>query len=76
MNGNTQDFLEYVKASNHSICLISIDFYGITTISSDLVQLIENSTAIKKIAIETFAIDNEVYLLTIKELYTIMVRHQ
>lgn len=57
VNGNTQDFLEYVKASNYSICLISIDFYGITTIRSDLVQLIENTPAIKKIAI-----DNEVYI--------------
>lgn len=57
VNGNTQDFLEYVEASDHSICLISIDFYGITKISSDLVQLIENTPAIKKIAIETIAIE-------------------
>ncbi|KAI7902999.1 uncharacterized protein BX663DRAFT_509158 [Cokeromyces recurvatus] len=68
VNGNTQDLLEYINSCDHDICLISIGFAGLTTRSSDLVNLIEKNPAIKKIAIETFAINNEVFIFDAQNL--------
>lgn len=68
VNGNTQDFLEYINSCDHDICLISIGFAGLTTRSVDLVNLIENNPAIKKIAIETFTLNNAVFIFDAQDL--------
>ncbi|KAI9257698.1 hypothetical protein BY458DRAFT_421394, partial [Sporodiniella umbellata] len=67
-NGNIQDLLEYVNTCDHDICLISIDFAGLTTRSDDLMKLIEGNPAIKKIAIETFAINSELFIFDAQNL--------
>ncbi|KAG1162802.1 hypothetical protein G6F37_001816 [Rhizopus arrhizus] len=64
VNGNTQDLLEYINSCDHDICLISIGFAGLTTRSIDLVNLIKDNPAIKKIAIE----NNEVFIFVAQNL--------
>jgi hypothetical protein len=49
VNGNTQDLLEYISSCDHDICLVSIDFAGLTTRSVDLVNLIENILPSRKL---------------------------
>lgn len=68
VNGNTQDLLEYINSCDHDICLISIGFAGLTTRSIDLVNLIENNPAIKIIAIETFTLNNEIFIFDAQDL--------
>lgn len=68
VNGNTQDLLEYINSCGHDICLILIGFSGLTTRNIDLVNLIEDNPAIKKIAIETFAMNNEVFIFDAQSL--------
>ncbi|CAO3693174.1 unnamed protein product [Rhizopus stolonifer] len=63
VTGNTQDMLIYLKSIKHNICSVSIDFAGLTTRTHDIIQLIENNPAIKKIAIETFTVANELFYL-------------
>lgn len=67
VNGNTQGLLEYINSCDNGICLISIGFSGLTT-SVDLVNLIENNPAIKKIAIETFTLNNEIFIFDAEDL--------
>lgn len=56
--------LTYLKSVKHDVCLVSIDFAGLTSRTHDIIQLIENNPAIKKIAIETFNVANELYLFS------------
>ncbi|KAG1534264.1 hypothetical protein G6F49_013390 [Rhizopus delemar] len=62
IRGNSQDMLEYLSSVDHDICLTSIDFAGLTSRTNDIIQLVEDNPSIKKIAIDTFAISNEVFL--------------
>ncbi|KAG2228722.1 hypothetical protein INT48_007455, partial [Thamnidium elegans] len=62
IRGNSQDMLEYLGSVDHDICLISIDFAGLTSRANDIIQLIEDNPSIKKIAIDTFTISDEVFL--------------
>lgn len=54
--------LMYLKSVRHDVCLVSLDFAGLTTRTHDIVKLIETNPAIKKIAIETFTVANELFL--------------
>lgn len=54
--------LHYLQSSQHDICLVSIDYAGLTSRPQELKKLIENNDRIKKIAIDTFALDNEIRL--------------
>ncbi|KAG1040239.1 hypothetical protein G6F43_012332 [Rhizopus delemar] len=62
IRGNSQDMLEYLSSVDHDICLTSIDFAGLASRTNDIIQLVEDNPSIKKIAIDTFAISNEVFL--------------
>ncbi|KAG0737159.1 hypothetical protein G6F57_013263 [Rhizopus arrhizus] len=62
IRGNSQNMLEYLSSVDHDICLTSIDFAGLTSRTNDIIQLVEDNPSIKKIAIDTFAISNEVFL--------------
>ncbi|KAI9017929.1 hypothetical protein CLU79DRAFT_762270 [Phycomyces nitens] len=66
VNGDTQDMLHYLQSAQHDICLVSIDYAGLTSRSQELKSLIENNDGIKKIAIDTFALDNELQLFDAK----------
>ncbi|KAI8096331.1 uncharacterized protein BX664DRAFT_323677 [Halteromyces radiatus] len=68
VTGNTQDMLEYIQAVDHNVCLVSIDFAGLSSRSHIVKDFLEEFHAIKKIAIETFSFDNEVLLLDSQQL--------
>ncbi|CAO3697034.1 unnamed protein product [Rhizopus stolonifer] len=50
-DSKAMESLKYIDSCNHDICLISIDFAGLTIRNIDLVNLIEDNPAIKKIAL-------------------------
>lgn len=54
--------LQYLQSADHDICLVSIDYAGLTSRSQELTRLMENNPMIKRIAIDTFALDNEIHL--------------
>jgi hypothetical protein len=62
--------LEYVNSAKHNICLVSIDFAGLTSRSIDIIQLINDNPSIKKIAIDMFVISNEIFLFDADSLKT------
>lgn len=68
VDGNTQDLLTYLKSVSHDVCLVAIDFAGITTRSEDIIKLVETNPSLKKIAIATFTQCNEVFIFNTKEL--------
>lgn len=68
VDGNTQDLLTYLKSVSHDVCLVAIDFAGITTRSEDIIKLVETNPSLKKIAIETFAQCNEVFIFNTEKL--------
>ncbi|KAL0075651.1 hypothetical protein J3Q64DRAFT_1703071 [Phycomyces blakesleeanus] len=68
VDGNTQDLLVYLKSFHHDVCLVTIDFAGITTRSEDIVNLVEANPSLKRIAVETFAQCNEVFLFDTERL--------
>ncbi|KAI7902998.1 uncharacterized protein BX663DRAFT_551855 [Cokeromyces recurvatus] len=70
VNGNTQDLLHHLQSSDHNICLVSIDFSCLTSRSQDIRELIEMSSSVKKIAIETFTQCNEMGIFNTKLLIT------
>ncbi|KAI9027236.1 hypothetical protein CLU79DRAFT_30929 [Phycomyces nitens] len=51
VNRDTQDMLHYLQSAQHEICLVSIDYAGVTSRSQELEKkrLIENNDGIKKI---------------------------
>lgn len=58
--------LRYLQSADHDICLVSINYAGLASRSQDIKRLIENNDKIKKIAINTFALDNEIHLYDTK----------
>ncbi|KAI9487111.1 MAG: hypothetical protein EXX96DRAFT_551861 [Benjaminiella poitrasii] len=68
VDGNTQDLLTYLKSVSHDVCLVAIDFAGITTRSEDIIKLVETNPSLKKIVIETFAQCNEVFIFNTEKL--------
>lgn len=66
VDGNTHDLLAYLKSVYHYVCLVIIDFAGIITRSEDIVNLVEANPSLIKIAIETFALWHEVFVLTLR----------
>ncbi|KAI7895818.1 uncharacterized protein EV154DRAFT_435802 [Mucor mucedo] len=67
-DGNTQDLLTYLKSASHDICLVALDFAGITTRSEDIIKLVETNPSLKRIAIEIFAQSNEVFIFDTEKL--------
>ncbi|KAI8359135.1 hypothetical protein BD560DRAFT_334940, partial [Blakeslea trispora] len=60
------DMLQYLQSADHDICLVSIDYAGLSSRSQELKRLIENNDKLKKIAIDTFALDNGIHLFDTK----------
>ena len=58
--------LHYLQSAQHDACLVSIDYPGLMSRSQELKKLIENNDGIKQIAIDTFALDNEIHLFDAK----------
>lgn len=64
------DMLEYSSSVNHDICLGSIVFAKLTSRTNGITRFIEDIPPIKTIAIDTFTIPNEVFLLDADSLVT------
>ncbi|KAI8997796.1 hypothetical protein BDB01DRAFT_699091, partial [Pilobolus umbonatus] len=47
VDGNTQDLLTYLKSVSHDVCLVAIDFAGITIRSEDIIKLVETNPSKK-----------------------------
>ncbi|KAI9476036.1 MAG: hypothetical protein EXX96DRAFT_485709 [Benjaminiella poitrasii] len=43
-----ENMLEYFGSVNHDICLVTIDFAGLTSRTSDIVQLIEKTHPLRQ----------------------------
>lgn len=54
--------LEYLQSVDHNVCLTSIDFAGFSSRSYLMKDLLEEYPTIKKIAIDTFTLGNEILL--------------
>ncbi|KAI8365233.1 uncharacterized protein BYT42DRAFT_649161 [Radiomyces spectabilis] len=63
INGNTQDMLQYFQASESKLCLVSIDFTGLSSKSHHIKKLLEENSSIAMIAVELFNNGNTCYLL-------------
>ncbi|KAG1135812.1 hypothetical protein G6F37_012516 [Rhizopus arrhizus] len=68
VDGNMQDLLVYFKSVHHDVCLVTIEFAGIATRSEDIVNLVEANPSLKKIAVETFAQCNEMFIFDTERL--------
>lgn len=55
--------LEYFGSVDHPICLVSIDFAGLTSRANDIVELVKNNPSVKEIVVDTFTISNEIFLI-------------
>ncbi len=54
--------LQYLNSVDRNICLVSLDFSGLSSRSYQVKELLETYLCIKKIAVETFAVCNEVFI--------------
>ncbi|KAG2213857.1 hypothetical protein INT47_001126 [Mucor saturninus] len=50
--GNTQDLLTYLKSVNHNVCLVAIDFAGLTTRSEDITKSVQTNASLKKLQLK------------------------
>ncbi|KAG2216306.1 hypothetical protein INT45_011238 [Circinella minor] len=60
--------LAYNQSVDHDICLGYHDFAGITTRSEDIIDLVEANPSLKKIAVDTFAQSNDVFIFDTEKL--------
>jgi hypothetical protein len=54
--------LKYLQSVKHDVCLVSLDFAGLSSRSHQVKELLDKNPSIKKVAIETFAVSNEVFI--------------
>lgn len=72
-DGNTQNLLTYLKSSDHDICLVSIDFAGLTTRGQDVINLIDANPSSKKLPSKLFHLAMNCIFLMCKTLVIIEV---
>ncbi|KAI7889836.1 uncharacterized protein EV154DRAFT_513038 [Mucor mucedo] len=70
VDGNIQDFLEYIYSSDKKLCMVATDFTGITTRPTNIVKLLNTNASIKKVAIETFHTSNDVWIYDSEKIIT------
>ncbi|RCI02517.1 hypothetical protein CU098_012531, partial [Rhizopus stolonifer] len=68
VDGTTQDFINYLNASKHSICLAVLDFGGLSSRSHHVQESLEDYPAIKTVAVDTFMISNELFIYNTSDL--------
>jgi hypothetical protein len=54
--------MKYLHSTKYNVCLVSIDFPGLSSRFHQVKGLLEKNPSIKKVAIETFAVPNEVFI--------------
>ncbi|ORE00700.1 hypothetical protein BCV72DRAFT_107470 [Rhizopus microsporus var. microsporus] len=68
VDGTTQDFIKYLNASRHSICLAVLDFAGLSSRSHHVQELLKDYPVIKKVAVDTFMFSNELFIYDTRDL--------
>ncbi|CAO3664011.1 unnamed protein product [Rhizopus stolonifer] len=58
VHGNTVDFLQFLK-ENNKICVVAIDYAGLTTNMTDLKNLLRDNASLEKIIIDQYFYDNQ-----------------
>ncbi|RCI06752.1 hypothetical protein CU098_013004 [Rhizopus stolonifer] len=59
VDGTTQDFIKHLNAFKRSICLVVLDFAGLSSRYHHVQELLKEYLAIKKFTVDTFMISNE-----------------
>ncbi|CEP09834.1 hypothetical protein, partial, partial [Parasitella parasitica] len=62
VDGTTQDFIKYLNASKHPICLVVLDFAGLSSRSHHVQELLTDYPEIKKVAVDTFMFSDELFI--------------
>ncbi|ORX52022.1 hypothetical protein DM01DRAFT_1337010 [Hesseltinella vesiculosa] len=65
--GDMQDALQFI-AEKSKICLVALDYAGLTTNTADLKQFLRNNEQIKKIIVDRLPISNEAHVYESSEL--------
>ncbi|ORY99652.1 hypothetical protein BCR42DRAFT_339263 [Absidia repens] len=60
--GNTQAMISYIRSSEKNVCLVAIDFSGLSTNTSDLITFIENHENLKTIITDTLPYKHKVHV--------------
>ncbi|KAI9267758.1 hypothetical protein EDC94DRAFT_646503 [Helicostylum pulchrum] len=74
VNGNTQDLLKFLETTQNNVCLVIIDFTGLSTNTDDLKNFVRtfhkcfiicnNHKKLKKIIIDKLPFENETESIT------------
>ncbi|CAO3628474.1 unnamed protein product [Cunninghamella echinulata] len=67
-SGNTQDMLNYFGMSKNKICLIVIDFAGISTYCNDMMSLINDHENLEKLIIDQLPTKNKIKIIDREEI--------
>ncbi|CAO3664519.1 unnamed protein product [Rhizopus stolonifer] len=67
VDGNTQEMLQYIS-TNQKICLVVLDYAGLTTDPNDLKKFLEANKNIEKIIVDNFPQNNKVEIFERKEI--------
>lgn len=57
--------IKYLQCTNHKVCLVSIDFPGLSSRSHQVKKLLEKKkkkTSIQYVAVGTFAVSNKAFI--------------
>ncbi|KAG0752828.1 hypothetical protein G6F26_012933 [Rhizopus arrhizus] len=68
VRGTTKDMIEFIKKSDKKVCLVAIDFAGLTTNCSDLQSFVSEHEQLEKIIIDNLPWENEVTIIDRKEI--------
>ncbi|KAG1469160.1 hypothetical protein G6F56_003420 [Rhizopus delemar] len=60
VSGSAQDMMSHIKAANTNICLIVIDFAGLSRDSEDIRSFVRSHPKLKKISVDRLPINNMV----------------
>ncbi|KAI9356064.1 hypothetical protein BD770DRAFT_420412 [Pilaira anomala] len=58
VNGNTQDFLTFIQ-ENDKVCVVALDYAGLTTNMTDLKNILRNNPKLQKIIIDLYCYENQ-----------------
>ncbi|EIE88215.1 hypothetical protein RO3G_12926 [Rhizopus delemar RA 99-880] len=67
VDGNTQEMLQYIS-TNKKICLVVLDYAGLTTDPNDLKKFLEANKNIEKVIVDNLPQNNKIEIFERKEI--------
>ncbi|KAI8063942.1 hypothetical protein BDF21DRAFT_388890 [Thamnidium elegans] len=64
VSGSTQDMMNHIKTSKQAICLIVIDFAGLSSDCEDIKSFVRSHRKLKTIVIDSLPVNNTVKMFT------------